>query len=157
MAYAVTEADGNATIYFGADRYGASGDSSVGFWFLKNEIGILPDGTFSGAHADGDILLLLNFGSQKNVYVMKWENDELIMVRHIVNEEAICNSSDPNQVVCAIANEDKLTNVPWLYNGKEPNGGNRARGATAFIEGGININHLFDETDGICFLSFLVS
>jgi len=38
-------------LYFFADRYAQNGDAQIGFWFFKNQVAPLPNGTFSGTHA----------------------------------------------------------------------------------------------------------
>ena len=47
--------------YFGSDRYATNGDSQIGFWLFKSEISRNPDGTFTGLHEIGDILVLADF------------------------------------------------------------------------------------------------
>src|SRR5262245_12909809 len=52
-AYAVLyQFNGQNIIYFGADRFANNGDAQLGFWFFKNAIGLNPNGTFSGVHAN---------------------------------------------------------------------------------------------------------
>src|SRR5262249_47810489 len=53
--------NGDEILYVGATRFDNSGDASLGFWFFKNTISVNPDGTFSGTHSDGDLLIVANF------------------------------------------------------------------------------------------------
>ncbi len=50
-------------LYFGADRFSNGGDSQIGFWFFTSAVGLNPlpasgNGTFSGVHMVGDLLVL---------------------------------------------------------------------------------------------------
>jgi hypothetical protein len=77
-AFAASYADPNSghTLLTGIlDRYAASGASTVGFWFFQQKVSQNANGTFSGVHTDGDILLVLNFtvgGSNPVVNVYRW-------------------------------------------------------------------------------------
>ncbi|MEA2613545.1 MAG: hypothetical protein QOI52_1504, partial [Chloroflexota bacterium] len=73
-------------LYFGADRFANSGDTTMGFWFYKSKVGkVGPDaagnGTFTGQHTarngtvHGDILILSDFligGAAPTVSVFEW-------------------------------------------------------------------------------------
>ena len=73
-------------LYFGADRYSNSGDTVMGFWFFRTEVGkIGPDaagnGTFTGAHTArsaterGDVLIVSDFrqgGKAPQIQVYEW-------------------------------------------------------------------------------------
>lgn len=51
-AYAAAyNVSGHLVIYFGLDRLSNSGSAQVGFWFLKNKIGLNGDGTGGGGIA----------------------------------------------------------------------------------------------------------
>ena len=56
----VTDPVTNAkTLYFFADRYAANGSAAVGIWIFKDPtISLNPDGTFSGQHLNGDLLIM---------------------------------------------------------------------------------------------------
>jgi hypothetical protein len=51
---------GDQIVYLGLDRFDNSGDSSAGFWLFQNPISLNPDGTYSGEHTVGDVLLAFN-------------------------------------------------------------------------------------------------
>ena len=53
--------DGDSFVYFGMDRYATEGTSDIGFWFFQSPVSTNPDGTFSGVHTPGDILVLSEF------------------------------------------------------------------------------------------------
>jgi uncharacterized repeat protein (TIGR01451 family) len=60
-------------IDFGADRFNNVGSVSLGFWFFQNPVSKNPDGTFSGLHTQGDILVQANFaGSVVSFEAYKW-------------------------------------------------------------------------------------
>ena len=79
-------------LYFGADRYSNSGDTVMGFWFFRQEVGTVgPDaqgnGTFTGSHTAksgtcpgptcerGDILIVSDFrqgGKAPQIQVYEW-------------------------------------------------------------------------------------
>ena len=66
---------GHQIIYFGADRFANNGDSVIGFWFFKNDISLNADGTFSGVHSVGDILLISDFsggGGTTTIRAFEW-------------------------------------------------------------------------------------
>ena len=66
--------EGEQLFYFGADRYASKGDSQIGFWLFKEPVDVNPDGTFEGAHTEGDLLILSDFvkgGKILNVKVYK--------------------------------------------------------------------------------------
>src|SRR5262249_14923767 len=58
----VASSDTGHTLAFGGvDRYAANGNSTVGFWFFQNPVSANANGTFSGVHTQGDLLLVVNF------------------------------------------------------------------------------------------------
>ena len=84
-AYASVYAEqSNLILYFGQTRLlDKNGDANVGFWFLQNEAGLNTDGSFSGSHADGDILIQSEFtngGSVSGVKIFKWQGGSLTPV-----------------------------------------------------------------------------
>src|SRR5262249_21155529 len=81
-AFAAAYADGNTghTLLVGAmDRYAANGNTTVGFWFFQQPVAKQANGTFSGIHTDGDVLLVLDFavgGSNPVVNVFRWSGND---------------------------------------------------------------------------------
>ena len=64
VAYQVqVGAQTHTILNFGADRFDNSGNATMGFWFFQNPIRLNANGTFTGAHAPGDILLVVDFSS----------------------------------------------------------------------------------------------
>ena len=144
---------GDLIIYFGLDRYANNGDAQVGFWFFQNPIGLNPNGTFSGTHTAGDILVLSDFtngGVISNIKVYKWvgsggSDGSLNLVYTGVD----CVPG-PSGIVCATVNQAD-TPAPWPYMPKSGSSGTFPSGS--FYEGGINISELIPE--GLCLSSFL--
>jgi uncharacterized repeat protein (TIGR01451 family) len=143
-AYAAAYDDnGKLIIYFGLDRYANNGDAQVGFWFLQEPVGLVGDGTFSGVHSEGDVLVLSHFtngGAVDNIEVFQWvgtggdTNDTL---NHIATG-AECGLEDDDDV-CAIVN-DAEEPAPWPYDPKFGNTGFFPTGS--FYEGGIDLSAL---------------
>jgi hypothetical protein len=51
-------ADNELNVFIGQDRLATNGAGEVGFWFFQQDIDLNDDGTFSGRHTDGDVLIL---------------------------------------------------------------------------------------------------
>src|SRR5512134_1508282 len=72
---AAYESGGDTFVYFGLDRYANNGDAFVGFWFFKSAVGLNANGTFSGTHQVGDLLVLSNFtngGAVSTIQLFEW-------------------------------------------------------------------------------------
>jgi uncharacterized repeat protein (TIGR01451 family) len=142
---------GHLILYAGLDRFSNSGDSTAGFWFLGNQIAKSTNGTvggngapFTGAHQDGDILLVSDFsvgGSVSTVSVYRWTGNDA--TGSLVNVTSLGN---PNTF--AIVNGGP-TSVPWSFTDKA---GFHQPQAGEFLEEGVDLTAL-----GIqgCFTSFL--
>ena len=52
---------GHNLVLAGLDRYASNGNTTVGFWFFRNPVSVNSNGTFSGIHSDGDVLLVVDF------------------------------------------------------------------------------------------------
>src|SRR5206468_119177 len=66
---------GHTLLFGGMDRYASNGNTTAGFWFFQRQVSANSNGTFSGFHTDGDILLVLDFtvgGSAPVVNVFRW-------------------------------------------------------------------------------------
>src|SRR4051794_15923691 len=144
---------GKTYAYFGLDRYQTSGDATAGFWFFKNAISKAGAGGgngtgFNGVHAEGDILVVLDFsngGATASAVVYDWHNGAL---HDTGNSGGKCDGSD--QPVCAISNVADASS-PWAYTPKS--GTTKVFPANALFEGGLNLTAL--GLDSGCFSSFL--
>ncbi len=159
-AYIENSTDQDLLIYFGADRFATSGDSQIGFWFFKNPVGLNNNGTFSGSHAVGDILVLSDFtqgGAIGTVKVFEWVGSggsdgslNLIDGGAVLgdpNANVFCLQDD---FVCGSINKATIDS-PWPYTPKS--GGDKKFAPGAFFEGGINATQLV--AGDTCFSSFI--
>jgi uncharacterized repeat protein (TIGR01451 family) len=148
---------GDAVLYAMVDRYDNSGDSTMGFWFFVNQIGLQSGkkSSFTGTHSTGffdaggnfhgDILVVSDFsigGSVSTPVIYGWLGDDA--TGSLVQLDATTTAGKAVSVV----NSGPIT-VPWNYVNKS--------GATQpahgeFMEVGINLTSL-----GLnpCFTSFL--
>ena len=160
-AYAASyiAADGDRIVYFGMDRFAQNGSANIGFWFFQNEMGLNPDGTFSGTpHTVGDVLVLSEFtngGAVSSINVYEWVGtggDTNGTLNLLLSTTADCDSPGlTNDVACATVNSSP-TSAPWPYTPKQGPSGIFPTGG--FFEGGINLTELFEGAVP-CFSSFL--
>lgn len=147
-AYAKFFDEGSPIIYFGADRFDNNGDASIGFWFFQDNVAALPDGTFSGKHQNGDMLVVADFGSSSEILVFLWQDGQL--VEYLDDTNARCQVG-ADMDVCFMAN-DVAVESPWAYTPKF--GVSDIFPTESFVEGGIDLNAIFGN-DIPCFTSFL--
>src|SRR4029453_12935032 len=135
---------GDLILYFGLDRFANKGDAQVGFWFFQSTHSLNPDGTFSGVHQVGDILVLSHFtqgGVVDTIEVYKWvgppDADNLVLVQTGVQ----CGPADDK--VCTTVN-DNTEDPPWPYVAKAPAKGQSPNdfAPSSFYEGGLNATAL---------------
>ena len=167
-AYAAAyEIAGDLVIYFGADRLANNGDAEIGFWFFQNGVKTNNDGTFSGSHAVGDILVISDFsngGDISTIKVLEWVGGKngdsdgdgrldgpLQLIDsgdgNVTGGNIFCTSSD---LACAIVNSSDAP-APWPYTPKFGTSGTFPHGS--FFEGGVNLTQLVGE---VCLSSYLV-
>jgi len=135
-------------LYFFGDRYSTSGDAQIGFWFFKNPVDTLPNGTFTGLHTSGDLLVLSNFiqgGGTPVIFAYEWVGS---------------GGSDGTLNKLSLTNANSFATVnssskpsPWPYQSKGK-GTNNQFPAGAFFEGGIDLACL--PGINVCFSSFLL-
>ena len=138
-------------IYLMGDRYSTDGSAQMGVWFFQERVGMNEDGTFSGKHRNGDVLMLAEFtqgGAQADIKLYKWDSsakDNLILEHE--------GMGDANTFFYAISNGIETpawsdyvpkSGTPGYY---PPN---------AFYEGGINLSEFFGNEALPCFSSFLM-
>jgi hypothetical protein len=159
VAKYVSPTDGHEYLFFGADRTAVNGSKDLGFWFFKSPVSLNDDGTFSGVHTVGDILLLSTFtggGAQTTIRVFSWAgpgqgdtNDTL----DSGGEFADCIGGTPAQTNggCATVNNSTVQS-PWTYQSKISGSPANTLYAGALLEGGIDLTQLGLQG---CFSSFL--
>src|SRR5215210_6005683 len=145
--------DGDTYVYFGMDRFATEGTADIGFWFFQSPISLNPDGTFSGIHTVGDILVLSEFtngGTVSTITVYRWVGGSQPL--ELVASGVDCSTTAGGDDVCAVVNNGPIVS-PWPYTSKDglPN----IIPANAFFEGGINLSVLLGTEDIPCFSSFL--
>jgi uncharacterized repeat protein (TIGR01451 family) len=151
-AYAATYTDpsnGHVLLYTGLDRFDNSGNSTTGFWFFQNPIGLSTSNPsssgspFTGTHKDGDILLVSNFttgGSVSTINVFRWTGDDVT--------GSLVPVTAPAGTTFAIVNGAPIT-VPWSFTDKSHN---TSPAAGEFLEEGVDLTAL---GLGGCFSNFL--
>lgn len=145
---------GDLLVYFGLDRFANNGDAQVGFWFFRDAVAMNPDGTFSGAHRKGDILVLSHFtqgGNVSDVNVYAWVgsggSDGALDLKITAKSCAAAGANDP---ACAIVNQGPAS-APWAYEPKAGSPGVFPQGS--FYEGGLDVTRLVPGVT--CFKSFM--
>jgi uncharacterized repeat protein (TIGR01451 family) len=146
-AYASVYAEqNNLILYFGQTRLlDKNGDANVGFWFLQNPAGLNDDGSFSGSHANGDILVQSEFtngGSVSGVHIFRWQSGSL----QLISNQAECSGGKLGTAdACAIVNTSTIS-TSWAGDVTAP----------YFFEGGLNLSALFPQ-GAPCFSTFLTN
>src|SRR5215211_6913625 len=147
-------------LYFGADRFDGNGTATLGVWFFQTAVAALPNGTFSGSHTNGDVLVLTDFqssGANATVRVFQWTGGPTGGPVLIAGSETIpadcvgppsVNNGDP---YCGTTNSANAPS-PWPFTPKVPVGTN-VFPVGHFFEGGIDLAAL--NLGGECFSSFL--
>ncbi|MDQ3867735.1 MAG: hypothetical protein M3304_13070, partial [Actinomycetota bacterium] len=159
-AYAAAYESAEGTIvYFGADRIDTSGDAELGFWFLQKATAENADGTFTGEHVVGDVLVLSHFergGRVDDIQVYKWvggsEPLELVLDEPGEDSPPECPEMAAGDDVCATVNNAD-TPSPWPYEAQGPKAPSNVFPAEAFFEGGANVTAILPA--GACFSSFV--
>jgi predicted lipoprotein len=138
----------NDKIYFFGDRYATNGSAQMGFWLFKNAVYPNSDGTFTGQHAVGDVLLLSDFvngGGTPVIKAYKWVgsggSDGSLDLLGVTGSDlfAIVNSSSQPS--------------PWPYVPKF--GPVNIFGPGGLFEGGIDLAAFSVSVDP-CFTSFIL-
>jgi len=147
-------------LYFGADRFDGNGTATLGVWFFQSNVAPQGNGTFSGSHVDGDVLVLTDFqssGANATVRVFEWQggpSGSPVLIAGSASTPADCVGppSVPNgDPYCGTTNSAN-TASPWPFTPKVPVGTNIFP-VGHFFEGGIDLAAL--DLGGACFSSFL--
>jgi hypothetical protein len=104
-------------LYLAATRFGGTGTSTVGFWFLQQTIELGPNGTFVdaenptqlGRHVEGDILVVADFESSSNkLDIYEWRSGAPVLV---YSTTLTCVQAG-NERACGVANATQVPS-PW--------------------------------------------
>lgn len=133
-------------LYFALERNVNTGDANVAFWFLQGNVNCSSTGgavDFTGAHVDGDLLVVSEFsggGQVSTINVYEWEGDDATgsLNPTPVASGVDCRNpppGDPDEV-CAAANTGTIT-TPWDTAAKTTIG--KSLPVAQFFEGGLNL------------------
>ena len=124
---------GDTILYTGLDRYSSNGDSTVGFWFFQNPVSVNANGTFSGTHTPGDLLLVIDFGGggTPTVNTYEWTGTDAA--------GTITPVTPPSGSTFAITNSATIP-VTWPFLDKSSSASPLAG---EFIEAGVDLNAVF--------------
>src|SRR5262249_2905340 len=58
--------------------FASNGNTTIGLWYFQNQVSVAANGTFSGVHSDGDVLLVADFGGNgsSTVSVYRWTGND---------------------------------------------------------------------------------
>jgi hypothetical protein len=146
-------------IFFFGDRYSNDGSTNIGFWFLQDEIELVPPagnvkGQFIGSHQIGDILVVAEIeqgGVVGNASAYRWVGAGNGDVPQDTKSLETLDVDATN--LFAIVNSNSIT-VPWQYQAKQPVPPNTIP-PIAFFEGVIDLAAL-ELTTNACFSSFII-
>jgi uncharacterized repeat protein (TIGR01451 family) len=150
---------GDTILYFGMDRYDNSGDSNVGFWFVQDPaFGENSDGTFSGHHTNGDLLVLSAFGnggSQPDITLYEWQGDAATGgLVQLGTSGTSCTGGASEDTACAEVNGAAIQ-VPWDFTDKSGDA-NHTVAQNEFFEGGVDVNSIYPAGTTLpCFAKFV--
>jgi hypothetical protein len=159
VAKYVSPTDDHEYLFFGADRTAVNGAKDMGFWFFKSPVSLNADGTFSGVHTVGDILLLGTFtqgGAATTIRVFSWvgTGGDTNNVLDSGGEFADCVGGTAVQTNGGCSTVSNTTvQSPWAYQSKISGSPANTLYAGALMEGGIDLTQLGLEG---CFSNFLV-
>ena len=156
-AYAVAYTDpatGDRLLYFGLEKNKDNGTNNVGFWFLQGNASCSSSGsavTWSGLHADGDVLVVSEFtsgGGVSNITAYKWQgtaNPANPLVPF--GSGGDCKTTTPPDVLCATTNSGANAfngniQTSWLTADATLGVGNTVV-PPDFFEGAINLTDAF--------------
>jgi hypothetical protein len=143
-------------LYLGMDRFDGSGDATAGFWLLQDPtVGPRANGTFSGKHTEGDLLIVSDFstgGAVSTIGVYTWHNGALTLNTSLNNP--VCNPTTGTSSICGIVNPiNGVATGGWSFLDKS---NKTSYLAGEFLEVGIDLNLIFGSASAIpCFSTFM--
>jgi hypothetical protein len=149
--------DEHQYLFFGADRTAVNGAKDMGFWFFKSPVSLNPDGTFSGVHTVGDILLLATFtqgGAETTIRVFEWVGPGQGDTNDVLDSGGQfddCVGDGNTNGGCSTVNNTTVQSS-WAYQSKISGSPADTLYAGALLEGGIDLTTLGLEG---CFSNFL--
>lgn len=171
-AYAVryiNPSNGHQILYFAFERNANQGDANVGFWFLQDgKVGCQAPGKFTGAHVNGDVLLVAAFtngGTTATINAYTWNNG-LPTVPDATGGNCLAANNPSNDILCAVTNTAPISGstIPWDSDILTKITGSNTPGITSsdldkqeFVEGGLDLTALFERINRPipCFPQFI--
>jgi hypothetical protein len=126
-------------IAFSGDRTAINGDAAIGFWFFKSPVSLGSNGTFSGTHTNGDLLVLSHFtngGGMSQILLYQWNNG--LQYVGTYNDAAVNSGPYP---------------VPSPFSYTTSGGASGTYPTGAFFEGVINLTAIHASP---CFANFMI-
>lgn len=170
-AAAYVNGDGDLLLVCGLDRYQTNGSFAIGCWFFQEEVAPVgtTGGSFSGNHADGDVLVTAEFGGQgvTAVNVFEWEcgtntglacdtSGTLVQVSSSQTDFQCSNNGDLTSInACGETNLGTI-NIPWEDNNTYKRTVDGLVPAGTFLEVIVNISNIFPG-GASCFSSFMAT
>lgn len=156
MAAAAYNIGGELIVYLHGDRYSNDGDAQMGVWFFQEDVSLNNDGTFTGEHRPGDLLMLAEFiNGGANAHVKLYEWDPTAPKNLTLVAEGVGGTGENYYYATSNASPTPSwsTYVPKsLVDGYPVN----TYPVNSFFEGGINLSWVFRDTIMPCFSSFLM-
>jgi hypothetical protein len=173
-AAAYLDALQHLVLYFGLEKNAPNGNNNMGVWFLRDgSVGCSNPSTgggisFTGNHADGDILLVAAFtggGGTPTVSAYRWNGGAAgALGTTALSTGGTCGTAGSANL-CAITNDTASVTTPWLTQDKSSvtpqnkTGLGTTLGSDQFFEGAIDLtaNNLDKDSSGntICINRFL--
>jgi len=155
----VSTADDEQFMYFGLERNSNNGDANVAFWFLQGGASCDPTNgtaTWSGNHADGDLLIVSAFtngGGVSGITAYRWTDTDgsgpiagFLDTSNPAANGGDCNTAAGGDPICATTNGSAAPGLnaaittPWQTANTDNNVGNTLQ-PSEFFEGGINLTN----------------
>ena len=148
---------GDPIVYIGATRYDGSGASTLGFWFLQDQIELDSDGTFdnpatggAAAHVVGDVLIVADFGGSNLLDVYQWDGTTPVLTS---SSTLSCLSATSTTPSCGVSNAGVISS-PWPI--EQKGYPTNQIGPNSFVEMGVNLEAALGSTLG-CYQSIVAT
>jgi hypothetical protein len=123
-----------------SERESNNGDSFAGFWLFRSAIACnTATGSFTGAHTNGDLLIVSNYtngGGSQDVNLYEWENGALVSL----DNGGVCGAAAPDNM-CASANSATIGTEWAPGNTSAPAGSSFGLMSNTFVETAIDLTH----------------
>jgi hypothetical protein len=151
-------------LYFMGDRAAINGDAQIGFWFFKDNVQPLLDGSgkFSGDHTNGDLLVISNFtggGGHAAPTIYEWQGKTATSpgAAVLVRDPTHPNPSVPadlttNGSKIASPNGTSVLGDTWMFQAKGDNADHDYL-TNLFFEGYVDLTNI---PEASCFQRFLL-